>query len=534
MRFVKKLFPVLSAAMILQATGVATAVADGDLELLGTYASGAAFDSGGAEIATYSNTSGLLYVVNSDVGEIDVLNISDPSNPLLSFTIAAQPGNGGITSVASHGSLLAASVENAESQERGTVEIYDVFTGALLRTFSVGVLPDMLTFSPDGNYLLVANEGEPDPCNESDPEGSISIIDLRRGLNRARVRTAGFRRWNRRKRFLQRSGVRISDLGLSRPTTVAQDLEPEFVAVSENSRFAYVTLQENNAIAIVHLRTGRVIAIRPLGKKDHSLQENAIDASNRDDDIAIRPWPVHGLFMPDSIAGFRTRGRQFYLIANEGDSREYESEEGDVCYVDETRVKDLVLSLEHFPNAAELQQDENLGRLKVTTTSSTNKNGEVTELESFGGRSFSILTSTGRMIYDSGSDFERLTAAIYPDNFNASDDDNDFDDRSDDKGPEPEGVTVGAIGDRIFAFIGLERIGGVVMYEVTNPRNPTLITYANNRNFSEDPETGNPGDLSPEGLVFIPAEESPNGDPLLVLANEVSGTTSIFAVRTER
>ncbi|MFM7576255.1 MAG: choice-of-anchor I domain-containing protein, partial [Microcystaceae cyanobacterium] len=137
------------------------------------------------------------------------------------------------------------------------------------------------------------------------------------------------------------------------------------------------------------------------------------------------------------------------------------------------------------------------------------------------------------LVYDSGDDFEQITGTFFPDYFNASNSNNNFDNRSDDKGPEPEGLVLGEIEGRSYAFIGLERIGGVMVYDVSNPQTPQFVQYLNNRNFSVATNSPEAGDLGPEGLTFIKAEESPNGKALLVVANEVSGTTTIYEINSE-
>jgi hypothetical protein len=192
-----------------------------------------------------------------------------------------------------------------------------------------------------------------------------------------------------------------------------------------------------------------------------------------------------------------------------------------------------VLDATTFPNAAELQADAAIGRLNATTfNGDIDDDGAFEELYVLGGRSFSIWAADGTQTYDSGSEFERITAQRYPNNFNASNDENDPEGRSDNKGPEPEGVVLGEIAGRTFAFIGLERIGGIMVYDVTNPQSARFVQYVNSRDFSKDPETelALVGDLGPEGLAFISAEDSPNGAPLLVVGSEVSGTTTIYQV----
>jgi hypothetical protein len=91
-------------------------------------------------------------------------------------------------------------------------------------------------------------------------------------------------------------------------------------------------------------------------------------------------------------------------------------------------------------------------------------------------------------------------------------------------------VVVGKIKGRTYAFIGLERIGGVVIYDVSVPTAPRFVQYLNNRDFSQTPDSPLAGDLGPEGLLLIEAHESPNKKPLLVIANEVSGTTTVYEI----
>lgn len=490
------------------------------LSPIGTYESGI-FDDAGAEISAYDFLSRRLFVVNGGENAIDVLNIRNPHAPNKLFSIDISPYGAAPNSVAVWFGLVAVAVENDNKQLPGKVVFFNR-NGNYINEVTVGALPDMLVFTWNGRYLLVANEGEPSDDYTVDPEGSVSIINMRRGvynLSQRDVKTADFRRFNHR-----RLDPRIRIFGPN--ATVAQDLEPEYITVDYFSRTAYVSLQDNNAIAEIDIRRGRVKKIRALGTKDHSQLSNGLDASNRDDEINIQNWPIKGMYQPDAIAYYRAYGKDLIITANEGDSRDYDA------FVDEERIKDLTLDPNAFPTAADLQEDENLGRLKVTLTEGdTDGDGDYDELYSYGSRSFSIWDKRGRQIFDSGEDFEQITAAAYPDDFNSTNDENDsFDNRSDDKGPEPEGVAVGYIAGKQYAFIGLERMGGIMVYDVSNPYNPEFVQYINNRDFSGDAEAGTAGDLAPEGILFIPKWLSPNFKPLLVVANEVSGTTTIYEI----
>jgi predicted extracellular nuclease/2',3'-cyclic-nucleotide 2'-phosphodiesterase (5'-nucleotidase family) len=262
-----------------------------------------------------------------------------------------------------------------------------------------------------------------------------------------------------------------------------------------------------------------------------SVNSNGLDASDRDLDgsnstINIQNQPVFGLYQPDSIASYTVNGQTYFVTANEGDTRDYNG------FSEEVRVSSVsyVLDPTAFPNATELKLNQNLGRLTVSNASGDlDGDGDFDQIQVPGSRSFSIWDSAGNLVYDSGDDFEQITAAAFPTFFNASNDNNDFDNRSDNKGPEPEGVTVGTINNRTYAFVGLERIGGVMVYDVTNPTQPDFVQYLNPRDFNLNPESGLT-DSGPEGLTFIAASDSPNGKPLLVVGNEISRTTAIFEV----
>lgn len=469
-----------------------------ELNLLGTTE---AFGEGAAEIPAYDPTSGRLFVVNAENDSIDVFDLSDPAAPTLITSIVLPSGSP--NSVAVRNGLVAIAVEADPSTDPGLVLFYDAQTLTELNQVTVGALPDMLTFTPDGSTVLVANEGEPDTIENPDgsetlvdPEGSVSIINLSRGVERARVRTASFRRFNRQAEEFIESGVRIFPDAL-----LSQDVEPEYIAVSEDGKTAFVTLQENNSVAVLDIRSGRITNIIPLGLKDHSLDGNGLDASDEDGGVNIQNWPVLGMYMPDAIASYTVDGKTYYVTANEGDSRD-----------EDERIEDLTLDPTAFPNAAELQLEENLGRLEASTIDGdTDGDGDFDQLYVYGGRSFSIWDEDGNLVFDSGDDFEQILATQFPDFF--------VDGRSDNKGPEPEGVVVGQVGDSTYAFIGLERANGVMVYDVTDPVSPEFQQFI-----------ATEGDVSPEGLAFVTSEDSPNGTPLLIVSNEVSGTTSIYEI----
>lgn len=412
------------------------------------------FDEGAAEIPAYDANTQRLFVVNGSSNAIDVLDISIPREITFIQSIDMSPFGGGINSVAVQNNIVAAAVQNEDRQAPGSVVFLDT-DGNLLNSVPVGALPDMVTFTPNGEKVLVANEGEPNDDYSIDPEGSVSIIDITNGVNNATVITADFNDFA----FIQTTDLQVQPVRISGPgATPAQDFEPEYITVSTDSQTAWVTLQENNALGKLDITQGQFTDILPLGFKNYDVssgQPNRLDASDRDDGINIRHWPVFGLYQPDSIASYTVNGQTFLITANEGDSRDYDG------FTDEARVADLVLDPVAFPDAAALQADDALGRLLVINThGDIDGDGDFDQLYTYGGRSFSIWDENGNLVFDSGDDFEQITALRFPNAFNSQGDVGSFDSRSDNKGPEPEGVVVGEINGNIYAFIGLERIGG--------------------------------------------------------------------------
>ncbi len=241
-------------------------------------------------------------------------------------------------------------------------------------------------------------------------------------------------------------------------------------------------------------------------------------------EVSLTSPRLYGAYMPDGIASFSAKGKTYYITANEGDSRT----------VDEVQIKDLGATgkpvADSASGAALLDGD-----LKVITNGiDVDGDGDLDKLVAFGGRSFSILDAYGNRIFDSGDQLERLIAEVLPTNFNANHTSNTVDNRSDDKGPEPEGVTTAQIGGKVLAFVGLERIGGVAVYDVSDPYRPSFLSYENTRDFTKAPgqdattKVVSGGDLGPEGLIAIPASGSPTGLPMVAVANEVSGTVGLF------
>lgn len=306
-------------------------------------------------------------------------------------------------------------------------------------------------------------------------------------------------------------------------------IDPWTIAVINDNDFQVAGIEIDNATGTFSLLPTYVPEPITLGLID--MQAQGLDASDKDSRINIRPCPVKGMYLPDGIAAFRSRGREYLITANEGDARQWGP------FDEEARVNSLKLDPAAFPFAGTLRNNLQLGRLKVTNSrGDIDHDGDFDELYSFGARSFSIWSTDGELVYDSGDSIEQLIAADpkFSAIFNAGHTNNSLDDRSDDKGPEPESVTIGRINDNTYAFVGLERIGGFMIFDVSDPKAPRFIDYINNRDPSEEPALDNGSDYGPEGLLFIPASESPTRRPLLVVANEVSGTTTLFELRLER
>ena len=458
--------------------------------------------------------------------------------------------------------------------------------GTLVKAVKVGALPDMVTFTHAGDKVLVANEGEPSKNFAVDPEGSISVITITDSMPADMAMSINFTdnmtfssdllseddydTDEERRALLVADKVKFASVA---GTSVAQDLEPEYIAVAADDSKAFVSLQENNAMGIVDL-TDMTVEVRGLGYKDWSVYK--LDYTNKDEIASLKSVDnLYGLYQPDSIATFEYNGATFILSANEGDAREYiysadeatcaaaghEFDDGDcIAYNEEVRLKDLKDDL--TANAETIYNahggKDGLGRLKATNVMGmidSDSDGVADKYDAFyayGARSFSIWDQNANLVYDSGDDFERITAALLGNNFNSAHTENKGDSRSDDKGGEPEAIAVGMVGDRQYAFIGLERSGDMFAYDVTNPFNPAYVAHYNNRDFSTsfelDDDLDNPcdtaegmdctevgvsGDLGPESITFVSAEDSPSGQALLIVGNEVSGSVTVYQVKQQ-
>lgn len=656
-----------------------------DLSVAGSYATGV-FDEGATEIIAHDPASQQVYSTNGDAKKIDILDVSDPTAITLVKSIDLAPYGDQANSVDFHNGFLVAAVEANDFDATGKIVFFDA-NGNFTVSVEAGVLPDMVTFSPDGNWVLVANEGEPDDDYTADPMGSVSVIDISGGissLTQANVTTLDFTAFNANydptirnfgpvasfldtledtaaklgnfliydeigsagwiydsfggDHFAEANGYssdtitkdwlitygqnltgldsayfsfynaknfsggsldvlistdydtnsmsspvmatwdtitsnftfstggytdvfsgrysldqylegnvsvailyqgapgggnsalwQIDDISLqgTRPE-LARNLEPEYITVAPQSDKAFVICQENNALAVVDLSGGTptISALKGLGFKDWSTGNNKMDASNKSSSVVFKNWPVFGMYQPDAAKAFEANGNVYLATANEGDSREYNA------FDEEARVEDLTLDPTAFPNAANLQMEDSLGRLKITTTlGDTDGDGDFDELYAYGARSFAIWDDQGNLIWDSEDIIAQEVFKAFPNNFNSNNDDNSsLKSRSDDKGIEPEAIEVAEINNRLFAFVGLERMGGVMVFEITNPTSPQFVSYFLNRDFSVNASDPNAGDLAPEDIRFVSGANSPSGSPVLLVSNEVSGTMSIYAI----
>lgn len=502
-----------------QYTGYENGNAALDLTQIGRYNSGVMNpDGGSAEIVVYNNVNDCAYVINGVKGTLDCVSLSglastnsvqdlsateiDVKNLVSGFTY------GDMTSVAvsPDGQTLAAAIQAEAYDANGYVALFSCGADGGLtfqRAIEVGVQPDMVTFTPDGTKILTANEGEPrlGYVDGSDPAGTVSIIDATSGA----AVNVGFDAFDHE----TLAGMGII---LKKNTAPAVDLEPEYIAASNDK--AYVSLQEANAIAVIDLDAERVDGIYSAGFED--LGETAFDINKDDEQYAARTYPgVKSIRMPDGISLYEANGKTYLLTANEGDSREW---------------ADYLNEIERDKGEASPAGNIAAGEVagKVVYFDSSDYDGlEADKDYLFGGRSFSMFEVTAeglQEVFTSGSDFEQLTADYIPDHFNCSNDDASVDDRSGKKGPEAESVTTGTVDGRTYAFVTLERISGIMVYDITDPAKVQYVNYINSRDFSADIKD----DDSVEGMAFVPAAQSATGEALLLGACEVSGTLAAY------
>lgn len=479
-------------------------------------------NSDASEVVVHEN--GVLFVTNSAQDRIDLFEIPEEATDtvgeaITSINLAALDGYDGVQSVAVKNGVVAVAIsrdvteqtifgETLDLSQPGFVALFDSETLELISRVDVGNLPDQLTFNEDGTKLLVAGEGEKndDSDNDDNPLGTVAVIDVTDPTAPV-AEILDFTHLNGLEKFARDEGIRIQQ-GVS----FAEDVEPEYVSISPDGTTAFVALQENNAIAKIDLASLQVVDFFSLGTVDFSGQ-SALDP-NDDGIIDIRNFDnLVGFRMADAIASFEIGGKTFLATANEGDSRGF----------DEDRVGDLV------ENGLIDESVDTIGleRLEVSTIDGdTDGDGDIDVIHTFSSRSFSIFDEDGNLVFDSGSQFEQIIANIAPERFN-DDDGDDGEDRSDAKGPEPEAIAIAEVGGRPYAFIGLERDSGIMIYDISEPADAFFVNYipplhVDNTGPSETARH------APEIITVIPSEESMSGETQIAVSYEVSGTTTVY------
>ena len=548
------LFAVVAGAVQTSSAGAETLAPNGsELRFVGRYVTGAGL--GGAEISAVDSASKRLFITNGAKNTIDIVDISNVKKPKLVKAVSFT-GNGatGIQSVAAKNGVVLVAAQMASKTAPGRIFVMDVngnLRSGLADGIAVGALPDSVTISPNGKFALVANEGEPtNYCltngalpETTDPLGSVSIINL--SSKTPTATTIDFKSYEERKNAITYAGGRIFGPNAS----VAQDIEPEYAAFSADSAYAFVTLQENNAVATVDVETGAIVNIVGLGVKNHNLFNAGLDSSDRDSKIDIVARNIQGMYLPDAIGTVDAGGNTYMITANEGDAREY------ACLLGGTDATKVEAEDPRFADVAGTTVDSTFkgnaiaGRMKVTQFSPANISGEairsttkVTDAFSFGTRSFTVWKSNlnngvfpADLVFDSGDTIERIIAQERPRFFNADwNTTNGFinaaESRSASKGPEPEGLAIGKAYGRTWMVLALERDNGLMLYDVTNPAKPMFRQYINTSIPGGDIQVGSAGDVSPEGVLFLEADQSPTGKPMVVVSYELSGSVAFFEV----
>tara|TARA_R110001592_G_scaffold112297_6_gene310427 strand:- start:32400 stop:35336 length:2937 start_codon:yes stop_codon:yes gene_type:complete len=478
----------------------------------------------GANAATSvatDSTNGQMFVVNNQANVVDVWDISTPLIPPTSssqLNLADAANDAGISIgapkwVAVGNNYVAVAIDNANPQANGIVALYALEDLSLVSTYSVGAAPKMLVFGLLSNRILVANEGIPSDDYSVDPVGSVTVIDIADGVDVPTITTIGFEDFNVGGSETLDAGVRI--FGVNNPS-VAQDLEPEHIAVSLDNRKLFVTLQENNAVAVIDLASLSIDRIVALGSKNFGVAGNELDV-NDNGNIDIRTWDgVYGLYQPDGISAYRFGNKNYFVTANEGKVR------ANAAFTEAVRAQELDgvggnPSIDTAnPSFLAAQDSDQLGRLFASTKAGdTDDDGDIDQISAFGARSFSIWNEDGELMYDSGSDLAKVTQAIAASGFN------DGDQGSDESGAKPKGLALLSSLSRIYAFVSLERTGGIAVYDITSPLGVQFVQYVNKREGVADV-----GEYGADGITAFFLD----GSAYLAIANAETGNVRVIQI----
>jgi hypothetical protein len=501
---------------------------------------------GSGEIATFHPGSKRIFATNGVKNSIDIFDISNVAAPKKVGSLSLSPYGNDVTSVAAGRDVVVAAVlvtetfsaTGAPSTPNGKLVVFDTNGKVLSSPDILGVLPDSVTFAPNGTTALVAIEGQPvcakdDPATTakedtdylkaSDPEGGVSIVDLTNPAAPV-VKFAGFKQFNVAQ--MKAKGMAVSSV----VNNVAKDFEPEFITAVDN-KYAYVTIQEANAIGKLDIEAASFESVtRAFESK---LSVTARDTSDRDSGAGPRNYAnVVGASQPDAIASFKVGSGHYFVTANEGDAREY------TCLNDDQRGSSLKVDSRRFPNWSTLSASAALGRAKVNPTiGDRDGDGDIDTIHLRGSNSMTMYRN-GIALWDSGELLDQIQIKAFGvANINGShslsSDKSTMNyvgqDRSDDKGSEPEGVAVGMVGNTRVAILGLERMTALAVFDITQPRSPVFQEWLQMLPAKATPAK-DVKHWSPEGIVFVSADKSPSGKALIITSYELSGSISIHQI----
>ena len=460
---------------------------------------------GGVEIVSFDADSERIYAVGSSgwmvfaFDEVNRLSVIDSG--VYSNTEQWEPTSVAVDP-AGRGFVATSWIPDPSDRVPGMVQIIDTDNNRVVWQFGVGYHPDCIAFSPDGRYLIAANECEP---GIGDRAGGITVVDLD-GIGGAQdfvglndVRSFDFSPEN----LGEGVGLGALRIGSAFKANPEIDIEPEYLAPTNEG--VWVGLQENNGLAYFDFGLEKWTRVQSLGSLSLEFDSNDTDGVNITTQAGFALLP-----QPDTIAATAIGGRTYIVLANEGEKAD----------ADTIRLEDAIDDGLIDPNAiARLHTSypgeafSRLGRIWMSTIDGDlDADGDIDLPSVLGGRSFSVLDAqSGSLVWNSGSQFERMTAERWPKQYNSDDS------RSDRSGPEPEGIAIGHIDGRTLVFVGLERVDAVFMYDISNPEAPTFL----------DAQLLDSACSRPEGLAFF----SMSNRNYLAVASEKGGCLTIFEVK---